>query len=547
MFSPARSARVRSPRSYRRATVVAVLALGLSAAGNTAASASTRPMAPQVAAAVASTTTLVPSSSVVRFGQPLRTAVRITPTGTNGGTVTLLAGTRVLTSGPVSNGAASLVIPGSLPVGRSAITAKFSGVGSVAPSTGVKAIDIVKSSPRFDIVLSSATISRTSQARVTVALTAAGATPTGSVKVLVNGIARTSASLTNGRRVLTLPVLPPGVHSVTAVYSGDKNFVSRTSPAVRLTVTTPSTTVITPQKSAVPYGAPLPVTVKVTSPGWTPTGTVNLKAGTNAVGAANLSGGTARFTVPAGRNPGRYTLHAAAGTKAPALPSSGAKAIDVVKARPTGGVTLAAAVINNNTQGRATIALGGGPIRPSGTVKFLVDGTAVASASLADGRATVTLPKLGSGAHSVAVSYSGDVRYLARTTGAVRLEVRAPATNPCSPSARACVDLTNDRAWIQSGGQIVYGPVPITSGRPGYRTNAGIFSVYWKHIDHKSSIFNDAPMPYSIFFDGGIAFHEGSVYVWSHGCIHLSWEAARYFWDALDYGDQVHVFGYAPY
>ena len=74
-----------------------------------------------------------------------------------------------------------------------------------------------------------------------------------------------------------------------------------------------------------------------------------------------------------------------------------------------------------------------------------------------------------------------------------------------------------------------------------------MFQVYWKDKDHKSSIFNDAPMPNSVFFDGGIAFHAGSVYVWSHGCIHLEWAASEYFFNNLDYGDVVHVFGYAPY
>ena len=89
--------------------------------------------------------------------------------------------------------------------------------------------------------------------------------------------------------------------------------------------------------------------------------------------------------------------------------------------------------------------------------------------------------------------------------------------------------------------------MPITSGRPGYRTSAGTFAVYWKDKDHRSSIFNDAPMPNSVFFDGGNAFHEGSLYVPSHGCIHLSWEASEYFYSNLDYGDTVVVFGYAPY
>nr|WP_308426361.1 L,D-transpeptidase [Nakamurella endophytica] len=109
------------------------------------------------------------------------------------------------------------------------------------------------------------------------------------------------------------------------------------------------------------------------------------------------------------------------------------------------------------------------------------------------------------------------------------------------------MDLTHSRAWLQSGGRITYGPVPTTSGRPGYRTYAGTFQVYWKDADHHSSEFDNAPMPNSVFFDGGIAFHAGSLSVPSHGCIHLSNEASQVFFDRLSVGDEVYVFGYAPY
>lgn len=119
-------------------------------------------------------------------------------------------------------------------------------------------------------------------------------------------------------------------------------------------------------------------------------------------------------------------------------------------------------------------------------------------------------------------------------------------TDKCPATARACVDLTHDQTWLQRDGKIVYGPVPITSGKPGYRTRPGNWTVYWKHKDHVSSIYH-APMPNAIFFDGGIAFHQGSLSVLSHGCIHLSWAASEKYWDFLRYGDTVSVFGYAPY
>ena len=123
----------------------------------------------------------------------------------------------------------------------------------------------------------------------------------------------------------------------------------------------------------------------------------------------------------------------------------------------------------------------------------------------------------------------------------------AQAGNPCPATASACVDLSNEQAWLQSGGQITYGPVPITSGASGSRTRTGTFSVFWLDKNHKSSLFNNAPMPNSVFFDGDIAFHQGSLYDQSNGCIHLSWDASETFFDTLSVGDKVYVWGAAPY
>jgi lipoprotein-anchoring transpeptidase ErfK/SrfK len=49
-------------------------------------------------------------------------------------------------------------------------------------------------------------------------------------------------------------------------------------------------------------------------------------------------------------------------------------------------------------------------------------------------------------------------------------------------------------------------------------------------------------MPYSVFFTtSGIAFHEGSLTQQSHGCIHLSPEAAKAYYTTLQPGDVVEV------
>ena len=95
-------------------------------------------------------------------------------------------------------------------------------------------------------------------------------------------------------------------------------------------------------------------------------------------------------------------------------------------------------------------------------------------------------------------------------------------------------------AWLQSGGQVSYGPVLIKSGRVGHPTPVGDFHVLRKVLHDWSYRYN-APMPNAVYFTPDVAFHEGSLSVTSHGCIHLSAAAAQRFYTRLQVGDQVRV------
>ncbi|MGH3824228.1 MAG: L,D-transpeptidase [Pseudonocardiaceae bacterium] len=127
-------------------------------------------------------------------------------------------------------------------------------------------------------------------------------------------------------------------------------------------------------------------------------------------------------------------------------------------------------------------------------------------------------------------------------TPAVAAAAGTSAAAPCGSSATACVSLSSQRAWLMSGGQVTYGPTPITSGKPGWRTPPGVFRVLWKDKNHRSRQFNNAPMPYSVFFTStGIAFHQGSLSTPSHGCVRLSKNAAATFFNTLSVGQVVQV------
>ncbi|TJZ44503.1 L,D-transpeptidase [Streptomyces piniterrae] len=117
---------------------------------------------------------------------------------------------------------------------------------------------------------------------------------------------------------------------------------------------------------------------------------------------------------------------------------------------------------------------------------------------------------------------------------------------PTGKGRIACVDLTRQLSWIQDGSKLVFGPVPIRSGRDGYETRTGAKKIYWRHLHHVSTLYN-VPMPYSQFFDGGQAFHSISGSVWSapgsHGCVNMRDKDAKKYWSLLGNGDDVFVYG----
>jgi lipoprotein-anchoring transpeptidase ErfK/SrfK len=116
-----------------------------------------------------------------------------------------------------------------------------------------------------------------------------------------------------------------------------------------------------------------------------------------------------------------------------------------------------------------------------------------------------------------------------------------PSGSPCSAAALACVDLSSQQAWLLRSGNVTYGPVPVATGKASAPTAPGTFHVTWKDLHHRSSEFHNAPMPYSVFFNGGDAFHQGSVTVRSNGCVHLTQPAAQTFYNTLHVGDEVQV------
>ncbi len=117
-----------------------------------------------------------------------------------------------------------------------------------------------------------------------------------------------------------------------------------------------------------------------------------------------------------------------------------------------------------------------------------------------------------------------------------------PAVAPAGPML-VVVNLAVQRAYIYRNG-IRIGASTISSGKKGKRTPTGVFQILQKNRDHKSNLYNDAPMPFMqrLTWDG-IAMHAGNLpgYPASHGCTRLPYALAEQLFTASPMGMTVVV------
>ncbi|MCW5890720.1 MAG: L,D-transpeptidase [bacterium] len=91
------------------------------------------------------------------------------------------------------------------------------------------------------------------------------------------------------------------------------------------------------------------------------------------------------------------------------------------------------------------------------------------------------------------------------------------------------VSLNEQRAYVYRNG-VRIGVATASTGKPGYETPTGVFTILQKDEDHRSKTYDDAPMPYQERLTwGGVALHAGGLpgYPSSHGCVHLPSAFAR--------------------
>jgi chlorobactene glucosyltransferase len=147
---------------------------------------------------------------------------------------------------------------------------------------------------------------------------------------------------------------------------------------------------------------------------------------------------------------------------------------------------------------------------------------------------------------------------------------------PLPPSSCSIdLNLNEQRAYLLKNGHMV-ADSPISSGREGHETPTGDFEVTQKDPNAFSNMYGmivnkasgdvvvagaepgmpvpqgceyvPAPMRWFMRFDGAVGMHEGNLpgYAASHGCVRMPAAMAKLFYDTVEVGTPVHVFGTAP-
>ncbi|HEX2894182.1 MAG TPA: L,D-transpeptidase family protein [Marmoricola sp.] len=134
------------------------------------------------------------------------------------------------------------------------------------------------------------------------------------------------------------------------------------------------------------------------------------------------------------------------------------------------------------------------------------------------------------------------IRQSVRGRSAVPRACRSAGWHACYDRSWHQVNLYRDGTMLNSW--------LVRGGAASTPTLTGTYRVYWRHIDHVSTIFDDAPMPYAQFFHGGQALHGSRLmmdpYVGhSHGCVNFWTEDAQQLWALTSSRTLwVHVYGH---
>jgi hypothetical protein len=416
-----------------------------------------------------SATALSSSSNPGVSGQTVTFTATVTAAGQGAGTPTgtveffdgstQIGTTQTLSSGTASVSASALSLTGHT------ITAVYSGDGNFLTSTSP---NLSQGENQDTSSVSLNTGGNTSVYGLNPTLTATvtanapgSGTPGGTVTFYdgtgMNAVSLGQATLTDGVATLSNYPLAEGSHTLSAVYSGDSNFITSTSTPTNYSVTAAATSVAVTGDAAGEYGQSLTVTgtVSVTSGAGTPTGSIEFFDNSALIGTQPMTNGTASLTVP-------YTVVGSNPITATYVPNSdnfsgnstiSSHGITISEASTSTTISPTTPTVSGQSATlTATVAISGNGVgTPTGTVDFYADSNTqnpIGSATLSNGTASINISSLSVATHGITAVYVGDGNFATSTASSVNQVVN---------KSDSTTTLTSDSTLSNSVYNSVYG------------------------------------------------------------------------------------------
>jgi lipoprotein-anchoring transpeptidase ErfK/SrfK len=109
--------------------------------------------------------------------------------------------------------------------------------------------------------------------------------------------------------------------------------------------------------------------------------------------------------------------------------------------------------------------------------------------------------------------------------------------DPPLPVMVARIDLSDQTMNVYVDDQLTY-TFKVSTARGGHITPVGRYKAEWLSPRHRSRKYDNAPMPWAVFFHGGYAVH-GTTEIKrlgrpaSHGCVRLHPDNAKHFFSLV--------------
>lgn len=321
-----------------------------------------------------------------------------------------------------ASGVASASLPLGSPPRGATITADFAGTAYYVGKTDSAPIAVNKDQTATTLVAPAAVVhGQATSFTAQVAATEGGGTPTGTIQFQVDGADFGSPAAVDGSGHATSSVttsLSTGSHTVTAIFSGDSNYLASTSTGqTQLVNRADTTTSLTDSVNPTAHGqaTTFTATVGVVAPGaGSPTGAIQFNVDGNPYGTAvPLTGNSATLTI-SNLHAGNHTVEATYNGDVDFALSSSATITHGVNKADT-NITLTTSDASAVSGEPLTYSVKVTPVAPgagtpTGNVQFYADGSPIGSPVAIDagGNATSPVTSLLVGSHTITANYTGD-------------------------------------------------------------------------------------------------------------------------------------------